>query len=94
MSIQINTANYIKLKNVEIDGVEFSVRPLNSAETLRITAMQRDMTLHESKAPELLQEMVDIMIGLFDNRQKAREIMGNLPLDAVMDIYQKIMEAE
>lgn len=42
MTISINTSEYSKNKNVEIDGVPFTVRPMTTADTLALMALERE----------------------------------------------------
>ena len=91
MTITINTLEYTKVKHVEIDGVNFTVRPMNSAETMAITAMQRSSVDTNADAVKMLEGILEIYFGLFDNPEKAKEVLKDLPVDALISIYQKIM---
>lgn len=91
MTISINTSVYIKNKYVEIDGVPFTVRPMNTADTLALAALQRESTTKNSDQSEVLNKILDLYFNCFDKPDSARELLKNLSIDALMDIYQKIM---
>lgn len=95
MTISINTSEYTKEREVEIDGVGFKMRPLTSAESLALTQFQRDVKKAKNeKAVELLEKMLDLMYGLYDQPERAREVLGKLPPDAIFEIYSKVMKGE
>lgn len=92
--ITINTSEVIKYKEAIIDGVELGVRALSSAETLEIMDLQEKVKNENSNRSEIMRRLVDMVFDAFDKPDKAREIMGTLPVDAIFDIYKRIMESE
>lgn len=92
MSISINTADYIKTKNVEIDGVEFKVTPLSTADSLALVSLSEDMTKEGSGKVESTKKLLDIMYSIYDDQEKARQLLGKLPMAAMIDITRRVME--
>lgn len=91
MTISISTEDYIKYIPVTIDGVNFGIRKLNSAETLEVAAMQREMNEGKSDAANVIKQLTDIFFSLYDHPEKAREVLGKLSVDSLADIYAKVM---
>lgn len=91
MSININTTDYIKYKKAVIDGVELGVRIMSSAEVLEITNLQEQLQDDKSNGAEAIQRMVDIMFDLYDKPDEARKTLKGLSLEAMTEIYQKII---
>lgn len=99
MSISISTSDYKKVKKVEIDGVEFEVRPMNSSESITLMALADDFKgmndedkQDPKKVSESIEKIANIFFGIFDKPKKAREILGGVEMDAWFSIYNKIME--
>ena len=88
MTISINTSEYTKYKEVEIDGELLKIRPMNSAETLALMQMQK---VSKENGAEALEKMINLFMGLFDKPERAKELLKNLSVDALAEIYQKMM---
>ncbi len=88
MTISINTSEYTKYKEVEIDGELLKIRPMNSAETLALMQMQK---VSKENGAEALEKMINLFMGLFDKPERAKELLKNLSVDALAEIYQKVM---
>lgn len=88
MTISTNTSEYTKYKEVEIDGELLKIRPMNSAETLALMQMQK---VSKENGAEALEKMINLFMGLFDKPERAKELLKNLSVDALAEIYQKVM---
>ena len=88
MTISINTSEYTKYKEAEIDGELLKIRPMNSAETLALMQMQK---VSKENGAEALEKMINLFMGLFDKPERAKELLKNLSVDALAEIYQKVM---
>lgn len=93
MTFSINTSEYIKYKEVIIDGEKLGLRMLNSAESLAVASLQRECAEDGSDKMALLTKLIDMVFNLFDNPEKARELLGALSVDALFDIYKRVMES-
>ena len=99
MSISISTSEYKTTKTAEIDGVEFKVRPMSSAEALAFTQIGEDLKelTAENKnmeAIEKVNQLGNLFFGLFEPEAKARKILEPLSYDAWFEIYGKIMNED
>lgn len=94
MTISINTSEYIKYKEVIIDGQKLGLRMMNSAETLSLASLQRELQEKDVNQPDIMRRLVDMFFNLYDDSDKARELLGKLSIDALSDIYKKVMESE
>ena len=97
MSISISTSDYKKVKQVEIDGVKFEVRPMNSSETLALMSVKDEISGIENAdnselALKSINKIEEIYFSLFDKPEKAKKVLGGLGMDAWFEIYNKIME--
>lgn len=99
MSISINTSDYKKTKKVEIDGVAFEVRPMNSSETLALMSIRGEMeglkdgeTADADTAVKALEKIENIYFAIFDKPSKAKKVLGSLGVEAWFEIYNQIME--
>ena len=97
MSISISTSDYKKVKQVDIDGTKFEVRPMNSSETLALMSVKDEITGIENgenaeSALKAMQKIEDIFFGIFDKPEKAKKVLGSLGIEAWFEIYNKIME--
>ena len=97
MSISISTSDYKKTKSVEIDGVLFNVRPMNSSETIALMSIKDEISGLENgenveNATKAIKKMEDIFFAVFDKEKEARKVLGDLGIEAWFDIYAKIME--
>lgn len=92
--ITINTSEIIKYKPAVIDGVELGARPLSSAETLEIMGLQDAVTKEGSDKADIMRRLVRMVFDAFDKPEEAAKVLGGLPVNAVFDIYKRIMESE
>ena len=98
MSISISTSDYKKTKSVEIDGVLFNVRPLNSSESVALMALKGDIEKMSDEKDgtdtvlKILTKLEDIFFAVFDKPEKAKKVLGDLGIEAWFEIYNKIME--
>ena len=61
---------------------------MNSAETLALMQMQK---VSKENGAEALEKMINLFMGLFDKPERAKELLKNLSVDALAEIYQKVM---
>lgn len=94
MGISINTSDYIKIKTATIDGVQFTVSPLNTAQSLKMARLQEELSKGGETTTNAVEQLLNLIFDCFDKKDEAKRILGDLPLDAIADIYKKIMEAE
>lgn len=94
MTISINTSEYIKYKEVIIDGVKLGLRMMNSAETLALMSLQREIKEKDANQTEIVERLVEMFFNLYDNPEKARGLLGKLSIDALSDIYKRVMESD
>lgn len=92
MTISIATSDYIKYKEVIIDGVKLGLRMMNSAESLEVLSIQRKAQKEGSNDDRLLRRLLDIFFNLYDDPEKAHKLLDGLPQQAVGDIYKRVME--
>lgn len=93
MTISIATSDYIKYKEVIIDGVKLGLRMMNAAETLNLAALQRELQEKNTNQSDIVGSLVDMFFSLYNKPDKARELLGNLPIDALSDIYKRVMKS-
>lgn len=104
MTITINTLDYIKTKEAEINGITFKVRQMSSAETIAYMELSTEMAQLQdikevnSKTVEtvktLLEKALDLFTKCFDKQEEAKEIFGVVPMDKWLDILNQIMKGE
>lgn len=92
--VNISTSEFIKYKPAIIDGVELGFRIPNSAETLELIELQEQTNKDKTNRSKSVSRLVDIVFNLCDQPDKAREILSDLPVEAVMDIYTRVIESE
>lgn len=93
MSINISTSDYLKGKDVTIDGVDFKVRAVNSSESIALINIGEQMKKAENDTKAIeksLKQSADIFFGLFDDEEKARKMLGDLSMEVQWEIYNKI----
>lgn len=91
MTISINTSEYVKTKDVIIDGAGFKFSPLTTAQTAKLAVLQAT-SKKPAKQAEALAELLELLYSTFTPADKAREILGKLPVDAVMQILEKVSQ--
>lgn len=92
--ITINTSEIIKYKKAIIDGVELGIRALSSAETLEIVDLQEQIKDKDANGVEIMKRLMEMVFGAFDKPDEAKKVLKDLPFDAIMDIYKRVMESE
>ena len=95
MSITISTSDYTQAKAAVIDSVNFKVRPMTSSVAIAITNLGSELEKagkDTKKIEKNLQEMKDLLFGLFDNQEKARKVLDGLEVDSIYQIYDTIMK--
>lgn len=92
MSVSISTADYTKQIVGRIDGVEFTVTPMSSAQTIEYIELCEELGKAEGERPkEILKRLDEIMFSVFDKPDEARKVLEKVPIEGVFQIYQKII---
>ena len=91
MSITINTSDFIKAKTVTIDGVELEFRPLTTAQSLAIVGAQKELR-DNPKDIDKAETVINTFISAFSPVDQAKEILGELPLEAIASIVDKVSQ--
>lgn len=95
MSITINTSDFIKTKTVTIDDQELEFKPITTAQSLALAGIQERLKNKTSADPTKdLEQILDIYYSLFEPKEKAKEILADLPVDAVASIIKQIGECD
>lgn len=98
MTITINTSDYIKTKDVEINGEKFIFYPMTTSKYLayldiqkRAASFDKDNTREAVKAAE---DALEIVYSLFDKPEKVKKILEKVPLNQIHKIIKALMEEE
>jgi len=96
MSVSISTSVYTKQITAEIDGVEFKVTPMSSAQTLSYVDLCDELkeaksTNDPTRVKEAIRNLNDILFSVFDKPDEARKVLAKVPIEGVLEIYQKIV---
>lgn len=96
MSVSISTSVYTKQITAEIDGVEFKVTPMSSAQTLSYVDLCDELkearnTNDLTRVKEAIKNLSDILYGVFDKPDEARKVLAKVPIEGILEIYQKIV---
>lgn len=93
MSISISTTSYTKQIPVEIDGVDFKVTPMSSAQTIAYINLCEDLDKAQEteKIKSVIKQLEEILYSVFDKPEEARKVLAKVPIQGVFDIYQKIV---
>lgn len=95
MAVSINTSDYIKTKNVEIDGEKFIFQPMTTSKYLAYLEMQGDLKNLTAKKPEevgeALEKVLDTLFSLFDKPARVKELLGEVPPDQIEKLVSKLM---
>lgn len=104
MTISINTSDYIKTQDAEINGVIFKVRAMTSAETIAYMELTQEMASMAGikeidqkaikKVSDSLDRSLDLFTKCFTPQDKAKELFENVPIERWLEIYNKIMKGE
>lgn len=96
MSVSISTSVYTKQITAEIDGVEFKVTPMSSAQSISYVDLCDELA--EAKASrelarikEAIKKLDEILFSVFDKPDEARKVLVKVPIEGVLEIYQKIV---
>lgn len=91
MTITINTLDYIKTYNVNIDKEDFVLREANTAESIAMTSLQAEAMNGNAKAVE---KILDIIYGLFDKPEQVREKLKDVSFESLIQIIEDIKKGE
>lgn len=96
MSVSISTSVYTKQITAEIDGVEFKVTPMSTAQTLSYVDLCDELKEARNigdltRAKEAIKNLSDILYSVFDKPDEARKVLEKVPIEGVLEIYQKIV---
>lgn len=104
MTISINTSDYIKTKDAEINGVLFKVRAMNSAESIAYMELTQEMAALKDvddidekaiqKVAKALEKALDLFTKCFDKQDEAKKLFENVPMDQWLEIHSKIMRGD
>ena len=100
MSVSINTSEYIKTKKLTVDKNELFLRPMSSAEQLRIAAIGSEVDAEKAKGDKAdtklildrAQEIMNIYFELFTDPDNARKSLGMLEFEDLLNIYNQVMK--
>lgn len=92
--ISINTSEFIRYKKAIIDGEELGFRVLSSAETLEILDLQERAKASADERKLVIKRLMDLIFETCDKPEKARDVLSGLSFDAVMSIYERVIESE
>lgn len=91
--VTINTSEFIKYKKAIINGVEFKFRSPTSAESIEILDLQEKFK-NKSAGVDGVVQMFNWVMKMCDKPEDAKKVLGELPMQAIVDIYTQIMESE
>lgn len=96
MSVSISTSVYTKQINAEIDGVEFKVTPMSTAQTLSYVDLCDELKEARNigdlaRAKDAIKNLSDILYSVFDKPDEARKVLEKVPIEGVLEIYQRIV---
>lgn len=96
MSVSISTSVYTKQITAEIDGVEFKVTPMSTAQTLSYVDLCDELKEARNvgdlaRAKDAIKNLSDILYSVFDKPDEARKVLEKVPIEGVLEIYQKIV---
>lgn len=96
MSVSISTSVYTKQITAEIDGVEFKVTPMSTAQTLSYVDLCDELKEARNigdlaRAKDAIKNLSDILYSVFDKPEEARKVLEKVPIEGVLEIYQKIV---
>lgn len=98
MTISINTSDYIKTKDVDINGEKFKFYPMTTSKYLAYLEIQKKMQAQEKDdtkgALESAEEALEIIYSLFDKSKRVKEVLEPVPLTEVHKIIAILMEQE
>ena len=93
MSITINTSEYTKTKEIEIDGHKLHIRQMSSAETINLSNLGTEIKKKKQDsdaAVKMIKEMSEMYFGLYDDKELAEKLLSPLSYDAWWEIYNKV----
>ena len=95
MTYSINTIKYTARKVVDINGTIFKVRRFTTDEQFRLSELQEVATkgdMNTAEAKKCYDAGVELFFSLFDDEAKAKEVLHDISLQDLADIYKDIME--
>lgn len=97
MTYSINTIKYTARKVVDINGTIFKVRKFTTDEQFKLSALQEQVNSNSSKittaeAKKAYDAGIELFFNLFDNKEKAKEVLKDISMNDLAIIYQDIME--
>lgn len=95
MTYSINTIKYTARKVVDINGSIFKVRRLTTDEQFKLSELQegaKNPKLSTAEARKFYDAGTSIFFDVFDDSEKAREVLKEISLTDLADIYKDIME--
>lgn len=97
MTYSINTLKYTARKVVDINGTIFKVRRFNTDEQFKLSALQEQVNSNSSKmttdeAKKAYDAGVELFFNLFDDKAKAKQILKDISMNDLAEIYKDIME--
>lgn len=96
-NISISTSNYTKQIPAEIDGVPFKVTPMSSSQAIAYLNLCDDLDVtakngnDAEKTKNIIEKLDEVLFSVFDQPDKAREVLAKVPIEGVIEIYQKIV---
>lgn len=99
MTISINTSEYTKTKEIVIDGTTLHIRPMSSAETLKLSNFGSQLKEFQVEGNQkevlvLFDELSKMYFGLFDKPEVAKKLLSPLSYEAWFEIYGKVFGVE
>lgn len=95
MTYSINTIKYTARKVVDINGSIFKVRRFTTDEQFKLSELQeaaKNPKLNTAEARKVYDAGTSIFFDVFDDSEKAREVLKEISLTDLADIYKDIME--
>ena len=97
MTYSINTLKYTARKVVDINGQIFKVRRFTTDEQFRLSELQEQVNSNGAKmttaeAKKTYEAGLDMFFNLFDDVKKAKEILKDISMQDLADMYKEIME--
>lgn len=96
MTYSINTIKYTARKVVDINGTIFKVRKFTTDEQFKLSALQEQVNnsskITTAEAKKAYDAGIELFFNLFDNKEKAKEVLKDISMNDLAIIYQDIME--
>ena len=97
MSVSISTSDYTKKINAEIDGINFVITPMSSAQTIAYVNLCDELANEQKKnnidrVKQIMEEINNSIFSVFDKPDEARKVLEKVSIDGVFQIYQRIVQ--